>query len=244
MDYTVGDLAKRSGLTVRTLHHYEQLGLLVPSTRSDSGYRLYGEADVRTLHRILAYRQMGLPLKDIGPLLSSDTAPPLKELLERQIAVVEAGIAEQQRLLAMLRRVERRAVDGAESTDDLLQLITAQQILERHYSHDDMTRLRALQDAIPPETIAMLKTEIPALLSAFRAAKEAKQTDPDALLALARRWLAMERLVPVDDELRRKGRQMLGTDASFQQMSGIDPALAQFIDDAVAAAKAADGGAA
>lgn len=242
MDYTVGDLAKRSGLTVRTLHHYEQLGLLVPSTRTDSGYRLYSDADIRTLHRILAYRQMGLALKDIGPLLSPGAAAPLRELLARQIATVEAGIAEQQRLLVMLQRVERRAVDGAESTEDLLQLITAQQILERHYSDDDMARLRALQDAIPPETISRLKTEIPALLAAFRAAKEAKPADPDALLALARRWIAMERLVPVDEELRRKGRQMLGTDASFQQMSGIDPALAQFIDDAVAAAKAADGG--
>lgn len=241
MDYTVGDLAKRSGLTVRTLHHYEQLGLLVPSTRTDSGYRLYGEADVRTLHRILAYRQMGLALKDIGPLLAPDAAPPLRELLARQIAVVEAEVAEQQRLLEMLRRVERRAVEGAEDTEDLLQLITAQQILQRHYSDEEMTRLRALQDAIPREVLEQLKIEIPALLTAFRAARDARQQDPDALLALARRWLAMERLVPVDDELRRKGREMLGTDTGFQQMSGIDPGLARFIDDAVAAAKAADG---
>uniref|UniRef100_UPI0013D38749 MerR family DNA-binding transcriptional regulator n=1 Tax=Raoultella planticola TaxID=575 RepID=UPI0013D38749 len=49
-DYTVGELAKRAGLTVRTLHHYEELGLLNPSGRSDAGYRRYSEADVLRLH--------------------------------------------------------------------------------------------------------------------------------------------------------------------------------------------------
>ena len=60
MDYTVGELAARAGLTVRTLHHYEQLGLLRPASRSDAGYRRYGEADVLRLHRVLALRDAGL----------------------------------------------------------------------------------------------------------------------------------------------------------------------------------------
>ncbi len=78
MDYTVGELAKKAGLTVRTLHHYEQLGLLVPSGRSEAGYRLYSAADVRRLHRVVAYRQSGLALKDIAALLQTDS-PPLRE---------------------------------------------------------------------------------------------------------------------------------------------------------------------
>ena len=52
----VGELARRTGLTVRTLHHYDAIGLLRPSERSESGYRLYGDADMRRLYRIIAMR--------------------------------------------------------------------------------------------------------------------------------------------------------------------------------------------
>ncbi|RTL23692.1 MAG: MerR family transcriptional regulator [Burkholderiales bacterium] len=75
MDYTVGELAKRAGLTVRTLHHYEELGLLTPSGRSDAGYRRYREADVLRLHRVLALRDACVPLKDIVPLLDGEAPP-------------------------------------------------------------------------------------------------------------------------------------------------------------------------
>jgi len=70
MPLTVGELARRCGLTVRTLHHYDAIGLLKPSLRSDAGYRLYDRDSVERLHRIQAPRQLGLPLADIGTVLS------------------------------------------------------------------------------------------------------------------------------------------------------------------------------
>lgn len=74
--YTVGELARATGLTVRTLHHYDRIGLLQPTDRSPSGYRLYGREDVRRLYRILALRQLGLGLKDIDARLGQDAAAP------------------------------------------------------------------------------------------------------------------------------------------------------------------------
>ena len=62
----VGDLARRTGLTVRTLHHYDEVGLLKPSGRSDAGYRLYSQADVQRLHGIQTMRQMGLVIKAVN----------------------------------------------------------------------------------------------------------------------------------------------------------------------------------
>jgi MerR family transcriptional regulator, thiopeptide resistance regulator len=59
MALAIGALAKRAGLTVRTLHHYDAIGLLSPSGRSGGGYRLYAKADVMRLHQILALRQFG-----------------------------------------------------------------------------------------------------------------------------------------------------------------------------------------
>ena len=65
----VGELAQRTGLTVRALHHYDEIGLLKPSGRSEAGYRLYSQADVQRLHAIQTMRQMGLALNDITQLL-------------------------------------------------------------------------------------------------------------------------------------------------------------------------------
>ena len=62
----VGELARRTGLTVRTLHHYDSIGLLSPSARSDSGYRLYQRDDIARLHQIQALRRFGMSLADIG----------------------------------------------------------------------------------------------------------------------------------------------------------------------------------
>lgn len=57
-------------MTVRTLHHYDEIGLLVPSERSDAGCRLYSEADLERLYRILLYRELDFPLEAIAGLLT------------------------------------------------------------------------------------------------------------------------------------------------------------------------------
>lgn len=63
---TVGRLADVAGVTVRTLHHYDDIGLLVPSERSDAGYRIYNDHDVDRLQAILTYRELGLGLEEIA----------------------------------------------------------------------------------------------------------------------------------------------------------------------------------
>jgi DNA-binding transcriptional MerR regulator len=70
MAFTVGELAKLTGITVRALHHYDELGLVVPSQRSGAGYRLYGDADVLRLQEVLMFRELGLPLAEIAAVLA------------------------------------------------------------------------------------------------------------------------------------------------------------------------------
>ncbi|MFI6578608.1 MerR family transcriptional regulator [Nocardiopsis sp. NPDC050513] len=69
MGLTVGEVARTSGQTVRTLHHYDRIGLLVPAERTASGYRSYGEADLERLRQILTYRELGFGLDEIAALL-------------------------------------------------------------------------------------------------------------------------------------------------------------------------------
>src|SRR5262245_61019669 len=69
MSFTVGQLAKLSGLSVRSLHHYDEIGLLCPSERSDAGYRLYSEQDVERLNQIQGLRWLELPLEGVKEVL-------------------------------------------------------------------------------------------------------------------------------------------------------------------------------
>lgn len=65
--FKVGELARATGLSVRALRHYDELGLLVPSERTGGGHRLYGEDDVHRLYRIVALRSLGLSWRRCAP---------------------------------------------------------------------------------------------------------------------------------------------------------------------------------
>ncbi|WP_077036951.1 MerR family transcriptional regulator [Pelomonas sp. KK5] len=238
-EYTVGELARRSGITVRALHHYEKLGLLRPSGRSEgNNYRRYGDADVQTLHRILAYQQMGLALKDIAPLLGSE-APPLAELLARQITQAEAELGRQQKLLAMLRRVHARAsAGGPELTDHLLALMTARRSYERWFSEEELEQVRQAQEALGEAGIARFRAAYQALLDAMRklAGQGADPAGP-AVRPVALQWIELTRGMPDSEEMRRKGRAMFAAEPELLKGSGFTLELLDFLDKAVEAAR-------
>jgi DNA-binding transcriptional MerR regulator len=96
----VGEVAALAGVTVRTLHHYDRIGLLSPSGRTSSGYRQYGPSDLDRLHQVLLYRELGFPLEEVAALLDDPSADPaehlrrqhrlLRDRLERTQAMVAA----------------------------------------------------------------------------------------------------------------------------------------------------------
>lgn len=69
---TVGAVARELGVTVRTLHHYDEIGLLSPSERSPAGYRLYTRNDLERLASIVVYRRLGFALEDVAAMLDGD----------------------------------------------------------------------------------------------------------------------------------------------------------------------------
>ncbi|CAM5411581.1 HTH-type transcriptional activator TipA [Streptomyces diastaticus subsp. diastaticus] len=87
MEHTVGEVAAVAGVTVRTLHHYDAVGLLSPSGRSRAGHRRYGDRDLDRLQRILFHRALGFPLDEIAALLDDPAADP-RAHLRRQHALL------------------------------------------------------------------------------------------------------------------------------------------------------------
>lgn len=102
MSYSVGELARLAGVTVRTLHHYDAIGLLSPSGRSTAGYRRYSEADLERLHQILTYRELGFPLERIAEILADPGADPM-EHLRRQHRLLRERL---ERLQKMINAIE------------------------------------------------------------------------------------------------------------------------------------------
>ena len=76
-EWTVSEVARLGHVSVRTLHHYDEIGLLPPTTRSAKGYRLYSAADLERLHQILLYRELDFTLEAIGNLLEGPAIEPI-----------------------------------------------------------------------------------------------------------------------------------------------------------------------
>lgn len=99
--YTVGEVARLSGVTVRTLHHYDQIGLVPPFSRSEGGYRLYTKEDLERLQLVLLHRELGSSLEEIVDALASGCTR--LEMLERQR---ERLVAEQGRVADLVAAVD------------------------------------------------------------------------------------------------------------------------------------------
>lgn len=185
---TVGELAARAGLTVRTLHHYDSIGLLRPQARSDAGYRLYARDDVARLHQIQALRAFGMRLADIGLYLDSPEASPLA-VVEQQLAALERRIAEASRMRDALSDLRGQLARGeAPALSSWLTTLQEMSVYEHYFSKEELDQLPLYRDADVKAQMRALVEEADALQRAGTAPAAAAAKD------FARRWLdAFER---------------------------------------------------
>jgi MerR family transcriptional regulator, thiopeptide resistance regulator len=180
-EYTVGVVAELAGVSVRTLHHYDEIGLLEPSERSASGYRLYSSADLRRLQRILFYRELDFDLALISDILDDPAAEHLSDqrrLLGERAARYQAMVAVLDKELSArelgltLTPEERLEVFGSNRLVD-----NAEQIIDRwgdnarfsqqrervaKYTREDWLALRAEQTDIHKRIAAAMTAGTPA----------------------------------------------------------------------------------
>src|SRR5690625_3987143 len=120
--WRIGEIAAATGLTVRTLHHYEAIGLVVPATRSPAGHRLYGPAEVDRLYRVSMWRMLGLSLKQIRAALEAEPAE-LHDALAQHLGQVTARATQQQHLRAQLHALIERLDPLGDPSADLLNVM-------------------------------------------------------------------------------------------------------------------------
>lgn len=193
--YRVGEVATLTGVSIRTLHHYDRLGLLVPSTRSDAGYRLYGAADLLRLQQILMLRFLGYRLKRIAHLLGRPDFD-LIASLRIQRAALRDRIAEFERIeTALGELVERRVATGAWNwTLVATASATVQGELERggermetYYTPEQWRRFAELGETVSADDLSGIEEGWTALLADVRASHNLDPTSA-AARALVDRW--------------------------------------------------------
>jgi DNA-binding transcriptional MerR regulator len=173
----VGELARATGLTVRALHHYDALGLVVPSGRTPAGHRDYGDADVRRLYDVVALRRLGFPLHEIKALLDGETYDP-RETVRRQLAETDRRLGAERALRTQLARLLDALDRGDQpTTDDLLRAVEATTMTESYYTPEQLAALEERRLALGDEGMAQAERDWAEVMAGFQAAREAG-TDP------------------------------------------------------------------
>ncbi|MFF8867219.1 MerR family transcriptional regulator [Streptomyces sp. NPDC015139] len=117
MSYSVGQVAGFAGITVRTLHHYDEIGLLVPSERTYAGHRRYNDADLDRLQQILFFRELGFPLDEVAALLDDPDTDP-RAHLRRQHELLTTRIEKLQKMAAAVEHAMEARTMGINLTPE------------------------------------------------------------------------------------------------------------------------------
>lgn len=234
---TVGEVARRTGLTVRALHHWDELGLLTPSVRSRAGYRLYGRQELERLQRIVSLKQVGLSLEEVRACLERPDLP-LERVLDLHIERLERRIEEETALLDRLRAVSAR-LKAAEtlSVDDITRTIEATLMFEKHFTPEQLRRIEERGRELGPEAIRAVEEEWPRLIASMRAAMERGEApESDAVRPLARRWKELvEAFTGGDAGIERGVASVYREEPVAMERTGLDPEVMRFAGRAMAA---------
>jgi DNA-binding transcriptional MerR regulator len=246
LNLSVGEVAKATGVTVRTLHHYDQIGLLRPSLRSGAGYRLYGEVDLERLQEILFYRELGFKLQEIESILNHPDLDGmahfrkqhqlLTEHIDRLTAMVAAieHTMEVKRMGISLTPEERFEVWGDFKPEDY-----ADEVDERWGDSQAYSQSQRRVASYTKDDWIKIKSEGADLDSRLAGAVAAGvKPDSGEAMALAEehRQQITRHFYDCSHEMHRGLGEMFVADPRFRdRYEKIAPGLAQFFRDAISA---------
>jgi len=228
----VGQLAKQICLSVRTLHHYDEIGLLSPSIRTPSGHRLYNTKDIALLHRIQALKQLGLSLQQIAGIVQENSQP-LPDIIAQQIVNLECEMEQAEKLKSKLVRLQYSLQEGHEpDMASWLDTLALMNVYEKYLTADEIEELNSHALAVKHE----IEHEWPEMVKKLQAMMDQKASPNDKhVQEFVIRWTEMlERLVGHNPHLLLKVHSM-SDEMEMQVQRGISPAMAKYLGDVMGA---------
>lgn len=185
---------------MRALHHYEEIGLLVPSGRTESGHRLYADGEVLRLQQIASLRALGFSLGEIQDCLDAEGYPPVR-VIELHIARLRGRIESERRLCERLEGVAallaaRESSAGEVSLEELIETVMEvtkmSENIEKHYTAEQLEQLEGRRRELGEKRIREVEAEWPRLIGQVEEEMKAG-TDPanERVQELARRWMEL-----------------------------------------------------
>ncbi|AOT69274.1 MerR family transcriptional regulator [Geosporobacter ferrireducens] len=160
--WKIGELASQCGITVRTLHHYHQIGLLVPSEFTEAGHRLYTKADASKLQQILSLKQLGLSLEEIYNFIENHNYNPML-VVQAQLEIINEQIKLKEKLRYELEQLQTLlSFDQNISADQLLKIMELIRMNESNYLVPELVeKMRAFLNSLTEEKNLKLKKMLP-----------------------------------------------------------------------------------
>ncbi|TGE39378.1 MerR family transcriptional regulator [Desulfosporosinus fructosivorans] len=160
--WKIGELASQCGITVRTLHHYHQIGLLVPSEFTEAGHRLYTKADASKLQQLLSLKQLGLSLEEIYNFIENPNYNPML-VVQAQLEIINEQIKLKEKLRYELEQLKTLlSFNQNISADQLLKIMELIRMNESNYLAPVMVeKMRVLLNSLTEEKKLMLKKMLP-----------------------------------------------------------------------------------
>jgi MerR family transcriptional regulator, thiopeptide resistance regulator len=250
MPYTVSQVAKLARLSVRALHHYDEIGLLVPSARTDAGYRLYGEADLERLQQILFFRELAFPLEEIRRLLD-DPEFDRRAALRMQRAMLGERASQARALIAAVDRALQALEGGAPLThDEMFEAFDPSryedEVRERWGDTEEYRESARRTKGYTKEDWQAIRAESEDITRALAAQMEAgTPADGEAAVDLAEqhRLHIDQRFYPCSHAMHRGLGEMYVEDARFREnYERVRVGLAAYVRDAIRANATRRGG--
>ncbi|MBT2668051.1 MerR family transcriptional regulator [Bacillus sp. ISL-4] len=160
--WKIGELASQCGITVRTLHHYHQIGLLVPSEFTEAGHRLYTKADASKLQQILSLKQLGFSLEEIYNFFVNPNYNPML-VVQAQLEIINEQIKLKEKLRKELEQLQTLAsLNQNISADQLLKIMELIRMSESNYLTPELVeKMRASFNSLTEEKKLKLKKMLP-----------------------------------------------------------------------------------
>lgn len=185
----IGQLAEQTGLSIRTLRYYDEINLLKPSERTESGHRLYGKPDIVRLGQIVSLRALGFALEEIRACLDDPDFTPRsvirmhRERLQKQLKEIEGLNERLARLEGFLDRAEEV------SAEEFIQTIEGITMIEKYYTQEQLEELAQRREQIGEEQLGNYEQEWADLIARARAEmQKGSAPDSEAVQLIARRW--------------------------------------------------------
>ena len=240
--YTVRQLASLAGVSVRTLHHYDHIGLLRPSARTAAGYRLYGTEDLLRLQQILLFKELDLPLAEIRRILDDSGFDPVRALAQHR-RTLELRAERLARLLNTIGRTIARLteVDMSLTDEELYEGLPKEQVdrwkreVNERYDPTLVAESNRRVHAMSKEQWNAVKAEGDAISRRMAELMGRAPGDPEVQMTIARQHAWIENFYPCSAEVFTGLGQLYAENPEFRaNYDKVCPGLADFMRDAMA----------